>query len=333
MCGFFPNLIFFDRQLYEERNALVKQWEASIKHLQQRDEDTLNVSREILSMKELIETKQEAVVQQQQFHKNEINNNKEIQSQIEIENAEVVKLRKDLINCSTMLQVYTSENETMKRELQKSAEMLQKERITIKNLGKEHIQKKEMVVVMIDKVQKLKEKQKMVEGKMLSANDRVRALQEIGKLEEQHEKGLILDLEQIQSQISRALKIHGELIRFYKVQTVTIQGLEQGLITMEKKKQELEKYVLVKRETFYKISYKLAILKSKLTRMSRVKESTAGDTENEEHQNKIAELEDKCAESVRIYNILHDDINRLEDVMRHLTSCIFHDKEKMLKMV
>lgn len=319
------------KQLYEDRNSLVTQWEASIKHLQQRDEDTLNINREILSVKELIETKRENVLQQQQFHKNEINNNKEVQIQIETGHAEVIKLRKDLSNCSTILNTYASEFESMKRELQRSAELLQKERITIKQLEKENIQKKELVAIMIDKVQKLRNKQKTVEQKMLSASDRVRALEEMGKYEEQSEKGLMLDLEQLTSQMSRSLKVQGDLLNFYKVQTLINQGLEQGLITMEKKKQEGEKFLSVKREAYYKISYKLAILMSKLTCLSRVK-GTPDDSEHEEQRAKIEELEEKCAETIRLYNILHMDINRLEDVMRNLTTCIFQDTEKMLKM-
>lgn len=311
---------------------MVTQWEASIKHLQQRDEDTLNINREILSMKELIETKRENVLQQQQFQNNEINNNKEVQIQIESGHAEVMKLRKDLSNCSTILNTYASEFESMKRELQRSAELLQKERMTIKKLEKGYIEKKETVVVMIDKVQKLKNKQKTVEQKMLGASERVRTLEEMGKCEEQLQKGLMLDLEQLTSQMSRSLKVHGDLLSFFKVQTIIIQGLEQGLVTMEKKKQEAEKFLSTKREAYYKISYKLAILMSKLTCLSRVK-GTPDDLENEEQRDKISELEDKCAETIRLYNILHMDINRLEDVMRNLTTCIFQDTEKMLKMV
>lgn len=318
--------------MHNERNVLLKQWQDAVKHLQQRDADTLAIHREIINVRELNEAKMGVLEEEKQFYQNELNNNKEMEVQIEHLNMDVATLRNDIASIETTIRSYSVELEALKRELQKTSEMLQKERCVVKKCKEEHIQKSKGLEDMIKKVNDLKQQEKTVSETNSSSSQRCKALEEIIRTEEMNESALFADIENMQNTIFRSQEILNGLLEYNKIKTVELRGAEQGIQTLEREMEQVEKQLVEQKEHNYKVNYRMALLNSKLTRLlgSCHKEDTAEDRANEE---KLADLEVKCNEVVQLSSMLQMEQLRIEDVMRQLTNAITADTEKICHMV
>lgn len=86
------------KQLREEKNRLIKQWQETVHNLRQRDDATLRIHREIESAQEVLLCQKTALQEQNDFLLNEQRNNKEVEEKIEEMNQTNCKLRRELNN-------------------------------------------------------------------------------------------------------------------------------------------------------------------------------------------------------------------------------------------
>ncbi|GLV39082.1 uncharacterized protein CBL_06133 [Carabus blaptoides fortunei] len=316
------------KQRHDERSALIRQWQEAIKHSEQREKEIMAINREIFTTKELHEAKLEVLDQEKQFYNNEVNNNKEIQSRYDEGSKELAKRRTQLRDLTDKIQTYSSELDILRKQVQRESELVKEERKNVRNLQTEYDQKLKTVQEVIEKITELKEKEKSIVGSKTTSNERIKALEDILKSEENMEKGLLADIEHLQGTVFRSQKLLTDMTEKNRDKLREKQMLEEDLSSILRQKEQIQHDLVEKKEELYKLKYEFAMIQSKLSRMTN-----EGDEEDpDDNEEKMEELEKVRKDETELNNLLKGQVKILEDVLHNLTNSIAADNEKLVQM-
>lgn len=94
ICFLFSGKVI--KQLFNERETLTKQWKDTIKMMQQRDMDVINMQEQIVTTLEVIQSQDEKLEEENNFLNNEKRNNHEVATEVQQINIIHSRMRREL---------------------------------------------------------------------------------------------------------------------------------------------------------------------------------------------------------------------------------------------
>lgn len=272
----------------------------SVKQLQQRHKDTIGLNNEIESLKEVIANHNVALEEQRQFAQNERNNNYELEFKIEQENALVARSRNMLNSYTSQSKDTKVELDAIRRELRATAMSLEQERSTKKfvlQLLNQQRQNLDRTKITVDC---FKERLKQVENSNLSAEERMRQLEEMMQNEEKTHDMLLNDIERIQGAIFRSQSALADLKEVFKLKMLKQKVDENALVTLQRQKVQMEIDTRNSAETIYKLHFRINMLENRMARAS----GERTDDQTEMNQIKLRELKSVLVQVQETTNLL-----------------------------
>lgn len=316
------------KQMNDERNVMVQQWQNSVKQLQQRNKETISILHEIEELHNIINTSNQSLESERQFVNNLKSNNNELEIQIANGRHEYAKLKLLLKDFMSIFQDRNIELAGLGRELRSVASSLESERAAKHrhdNLIKDAEKSLKDIVNTVDK---LRQQLISVTQSNMSAEDRTRHLDELIHEEEQIHKSFIYDIERMQGLLFRSQKTLVDLKDTYKVKELSHTIYEQGLVTLQKQIVQTESESYATKENLYKFNFRANMLESRLSRVL----GQHHDIDIEVHQARLRELEKTMANVSEAEYLLQSQIYRLEDDMRRLAKSTNEDAEALSNM-
>lgn len=311
----------FKKQTIEQR-ALMKRWQDSIGVLRQRDEDLQDVELQIDSAGEALLIQQELVEEQNTFLKNERTNNSSIEEETANLNQQNSRARRDLNQIIDYIAMLTNDHGTVQRLLSNTGHQLEKERVKRKQLDLDAEQRKRHIDAIQCELVELKLRSNEVSSSSMSSADRVKRLEGIIDHQNRLEMNLDIDVTRIQGILYRSQQILRELRDSYRIIEAEVRGCQLS-ITLMHRRAEIERTEKEKQEAaVYELEFRMDRLNSRLEHMEGVIKDSEG---SELMQNRITGLEQKITREKDIRTQLQNQVTRLSDEMRRLTSAIAAD--------
>ncbi|XP_044268674.1 GRIP and coiled-coil domain-containing protein 2-like [Tribolium madens] len=313
------------KQQVVERNALIQQWKESVNILHQRDNDIDRLQAQMLETQEIIEKEEEKLDEQKQFYENEVRNNNELEHEAQQLNLLNSRIRRELNEMSQNLFFLNSQADTLRRTMILAANQLEKERV-LKKHAKEEIEKMEHKnSIFRAKLDVLKAKNEQVKKSTMSADERMKHLEKLIDYEQKQQKTLQLEAESLQNTYFRTQHDLQEQQSTGKMRDLEIYGMTTNINHLRKHNDDQKKALGKRKEDAYDLDYRIDEVQSKIL----INENVLHSDDTEELEGKLVELESKIAEHAEIKNLLKDQVNKIRDDMRRLTTAIVADQNQL----
>ncbi|XP_044752884.1 coiled-coil domain-containing protein 39-like isoform X2 [Coccinella septempunctata] len=308
-----------------ERNSLVMQWKETVKILHQRDDAISSHQDKSLNTMELIEREKESLKNEENLLNIEKNNNREIERDNEDLNSQYSKFQRDLDKVIQYVLFLNSEENSMKRQVTKTANDLETERCRAKTLKKERENKFNAIINLDKKIENLKEKFESLKIANMSISERCKHLEKLIEFEAKQHNVFLSDsdrlsqtLFRVQSKLSEQIEISGNK----ELEIANLATLVDGLQKMTK---EAQSNVDKRKEIIYNMEFRIDQLEEKLALIEKQKNTE----DDEDVYNRIKMLDKDYTEYTDTRNLLQDQISRIQDEMRRLTTAITNDEQKL----
>lgn len=311
------------KQMSDERNLMVRQWQDSVKQLHQRNKDTIGVIGEIASIQDLISVNTTTLEEQRQFAENERTNNFELETKINTENANVARLRNRVSNYLQQIQNQTVDLTAVLREFRQAAISLEQQRVEKRCIKTSLIEEKSSLEITNRTVANLQNELQSVLNSNLSAEERFRHLEEIVQNEERNTELLLSEVERMQGVLFRSQSALAEFMETYKIKQLKQKVQENALVTLQRQKIQNEIEIRHSAETLYKLNFRINMLESRLARIS----GECQDDFSEVHQIRLRELQAVLQSTNEMTNLLQAQLTHLEDDRRRMSISTTADSE------
>lgn len=313
------------KQMCEEQNSLVQRWKEAVNCLQQRNRDTIGVVIEINTVQDAIKSNREVLEEQKVFVANEKANNLEMELKISEQNAEVARLRLRLNKIIVTVKDRAIDTTGLQRELQQTATALESVRAEKRKLIAQQLEEKINVENAMANTVRLKEKLVEVRQSNMSAEERLRKLEDMISVEEAMSKNLIYDIERIQGILFRSQSSQTDYIDAFKLVEMANRIEEQNINTVVRQIAQVQAEERLSHEIIYKLNFRVNMLDNRIGKAT----GEHHDDNIEEYQLRIREL-DKIMQLVNeTGTLLQLQITRLEDDMRRLSMSTSNDAEAL----
>lgn len=316
------------KQMCEERNTMVRQWQESVKQLQQINKNTLEIFAEIHVLREQIQTNNQTLEEQRQFAENEKANNYQLELLIAHEKAETAQLRMKLEKTLTMVQDRNVEKNELTRDLRVTALALEKQRAELRKFDTALAKQQQAFSSILVVITRLKEKLTSVTETSISAAERLRQLDEMIKAEENLHKSSLYDIERMQETLFRSQSSLADLKDAFKVKEMSQKILDTAIVSLKKQIGQTEYQSQKTAEAIYKLNLRINFLECKLARATGEREDENAET----NHLKLEELEKTMARLTEAGNLIQSQITRVEEDMRRLTIYISNDADILSKL-
>ncbi|XP_063902797.1 coiled-coil domain-containing protein 39 [Zophobas morio] len=314
------------KQQVEERNALIQQWKDSVKILQQRDNDIDHTQTQILETQEIIEKEQEKLQEHKQFHENELKNNNDLEHEKQQLNYLNSKLRRELHELSQYTLLLHSQADTVRRQMVHIAHQLEKERKNKKTIHEKIANTQDKIENIKIRANALREKNEAIKKSAMSADERTRQLEKLIDYEQKQQNALQSDCELLQNIFFRVQQELQEQFSIGKMRDLDINGVVNNINHLRKHNDDQRKALGKRKEDAYELDYKIDEVQRKIL----IKENVIHNEFTEELEIKLLELENTMGERAEIKNMLKDQVNKIRDDMRRLTSAIVADQSQLV---
>lgn len=311
------------KQMHDERNTMVRQWQESVKQLQQRNKDTVTINNEMEAIRSQLHKNLQTLEEQRQFAENEQANNYELEMKIANEKAETGRIRLKLDKYIALSQDRNVEREALQRELRLSAVALNNQRFEMKRLTTEITKMNEAHAFAVSKIAYLNDQLAFVMESSISAEDRIRRLEEVIKSEEINHKCVLSDIQRMQDTFYRSQQLLLEQKDTSKLKEMAHRLTETAIAALQKQIAQTEQEFKQSTETIYKLTFRMNMLESRLSRMT----NDRNDDESEIFQLRLKELTTIMVGVSETGTLLQAQVKRLEDDMRRLTISISNDND------
>ncbi|XP_057653393.1 coiled-coil domain-containing protein 39-like [Diorhabda carinulata] len=311
------------KQLTVERDALINQWKDTVKMLQQRDNDIIRTQEEMYHVQEMIQKQEEKLEQENKFLENEKRNNRNLELEIQEANNVNSKLRREMADLYQMLLLMNTDYHTLKRQVSAAAHHLKNERLKAKRMDEVFAEKEVLCAKYADEVAILEDKLHETKNCAMTSEDRIKRIEKMIEHEEKLYNISLADTE----------KTNGVLFRSeqqLKEQKALGKNLEIEINTGACTTAQLRKHIQSERkeldrikEVVYEMEFRIDECEKKLYELSDVKFVEI----SEEKQQKIQELEKTLSDHKELQHSLQNQVDRLREEMRRLTTVIAADKE------
>ncbi|RZC32695.1 coiled-coil domain-containing protein 39 [Asbolus verrucosus] len=313
------------KQQATERNALIQQWKDSVKILHQRDSEIDRLQLQILEMQEIMDKEQEKLEEQNDFYSNEVRNNDELEHETQQLNLLNSRMRRELNELMQYLLLLNSQADTLRRTMIGTANQLEKERGRRKFMNEEIANKEKKIVKMRSDLDKLKCKSSMLKESMSSAEEHNKHLEKLIDFEQKHHNILKNDSNMLQNSYFRVQQELQQENSIGKTVEMEIYGVMTNINHLRKHNEDQRKILGKQKETAYELDYKVDEIEQKIL----VNENVIHNDDTDELEGKLGELEAKMAEHTEVKNLLNNQVNKIGDDMRRLTTAIVNDQSQL----
>uniref|UniRef100_A0A6P7GYN5 Coiled-coil domain-containing protein 39 n=1 Tax=Diabrotica virgifera virgifera TaxID=50390 RepID=A0A6P7GYN5_DIAVI len=311
------------KQLTVERDALITQWKASVKMLQQRDSDIMKSQEQLCHVQEMIEKQQEKLEEENTFLENEKRNNRTLEMEIQEANNANSRLKREMADMYQVLLTMNTDYHTLKRQVSTAANHLKNERLKGKRMDEQFTEKEALCAQYTEEVATLQKKLEEVKNSAMTSEERIKSIEKIIEQEEKLYNINLADIEKTNGVLFRSeqtLKEQREIGKNLAIEidtgACTTAQLRKHIQTERK---ELERI----KEVVYEMEFRIDECEKKLYELSEVKYVEV----SEEKQQKLDELEKTLSDYKELQHSLQIQVDRLREEMRRLTTVITADKE------
>lgn len=272
------------KELHNERQELITNWENTIKSMQDSDKRILEIQEEYQKSKSEIREKQAIIDEKQAFLDQQLQNNVETEKKIGLFDRQVSKYKLEQTEENTSLIQFKDEVEVMKNTLSKTATDLINKRAEIVNLKNELLERQNRFEIQKQLRVDAKNKLAMVTSDTMSLEQKAQQLQEMIKQEESKNKELDRELK-----ILRGIqfKQNQELFRLKQQEknlSAEITGGEAAAKNLQSKIIKLDQEALKQQALLYAQEFQIQQLERKVRRAQ-------GDRTDEEKEILIKKIE------------------------------------------
>ncbi|XP_072033774.1 coiled-coil domain-containing protein 39-like [Amphiura filiformis] len=302
------------RKAHNDRQELIRQWEATIEQMQRRDKEMDVLANDLAQVKSNVRQHEETVKEKQQFLDSEMENNQEEQKKIQATDRLAAKLRLDYQGNETQRIQFQDELETLKFTVERTATDLEAMRRQANELRKEVDEKKDKVEAAKDHRDNLNEKLKATANAQLSAEERAAIMD--GMLGDEEEGLKLLDqelkhLRELQYKKSQELY---EARTTEKNSLASIQGGRAASRNLTSRINKLDHDSLKQQEIIYNQDFTIQQLERKIARIQGERSTEEMDALNA----RIKELTAIMDERNNTHNLLSTQLKRLQDDIRRV---------------
>ncbi|KAL2918440.1 hypothetical protein HK105_201841 [Polyrhizophydium stewartii] len=301
------------KQLHQERQDLINQWESAIKNMQKRDEDITSSQEVYQSQKEKIRQTQEVLKERQDFLEQQMAQNTDTEKNIGICERNVCKLREQHADATASLQQYRDEVEVLRNTLNKSATELVNKKGELTNLKGELQDRQNKLSDDRKAYESLKEKLYRLDDETMTMEAKAEELQEMLRREELKDKELDRQIKMLRElQFKKSQELF-KLRQDEKNMSAEILGGEAALRNLKTKINKLDQEALKQRAMLYTMEFQIQQLERKLRRAQ-------GDRTDEEKDillKRIEELNASLEVQTGRWTLLNNQLKRSQEDLRH----------------
>ncbi|KAH6565481.1 hypothetical protein BASA62_007223 [Batrachochytrium salamandrivorans] len=301
------------KQLHQERQELIDQWEAAIENMKKRDHDIERSQEKYQAQKEEIRKTQDQLKDRQEFLNQQQVQNSNIEKNIEVCERNVTKFRDQHITATTSLQQYHDEVEVLKNTLNKSATELANKKNELTNL-KGELQERHIMLSRDRKVhEELKQKLYRIDNETMTIEAKSEEMLAMLKMEESKDKELDHQTKGLREAQFKKNKELFKLRQDEKNLNAEIIGGEAATRNLKTKINKLDQDALRQRAVLYTIEFQIQQLERKLRRAQ-------GDRTDEEKEILLKRI-DTLTGSLELqssrWSLLNSQLKRSQDGLRH----------------
>ncbi|XP_038050649.1 coiled-coil domain-containing protein 39-like [Patiria miniata] len=302
------------RKAHNDRQELIRQWEATIEQMQRRDKEMDMLADNLTQVKAEVFEHENNVKEKQQFLENEIENNQEQQKKLQGTDRAAAKLRLDYRDAETQRIQFQDELETLKFTVARTATDLEGMRRQVNDLKKDVDDKKNRVEDAKDHRQELSAKLKAITDASLSAEERAAMMDSILKDEETSLHLLDQELKRLRDlQYKKAQELF-EAKTTEKNTLAEIQGSRAASRNLSSRINKLDHDSLKQQEIIYNQDFTVQQLERRIARIQGERSTEEMDQLNA----RIKELTAVLEERTNTYQLVNTQLKRLQDDIRRV---------------
>lgn len=192
------------RQAHIERRQMVSTWKEAVNQMNQREKDINDSERELEQAKEYSLIKTNELKEQIDFLDQQIQNNKDTEFTIAELNVETSKLRSKLTDLVEMVALYNNELATTKKTVYNVSMRLNRQRQKNRQELTEIKDKEVLLEKEKQNYEQLMKREEIFKSRNLSAQDRLRQLDEMMEIEEKNIKALQMEITRLSGALYRS---------------------------------------------------------------------------------------------------------------------------------
>ncbi|KAI8902852.1 hypothetical protein BC833DRAFT_571828 [Globomyces pollinis-pini] len=301
------------KQLHQERQDLIKQWEQAVEGMKQRDDDINKSQASYREQKDLIRKTQERIKEKQELYQSQLNLNEETEKNITMAERKVMKFREEETNAIKGFQLYRDDVEVLKHTLNKSANDLINRRMELNYLKDDLKERREKYELHLENHSKLKKKLVELDDETVSLEARAEQLEEILNKEKNKEKELDKQIKILRDNQFKQSQALFKTRQEEKNLQAEIIGGEAAIRNLKSKIHKLDQDTLKQRAMLYSMEYGVQQLERKIRRL----EGDRTDEEKNELLSKITALTKKLDEETLRWSVLNNQLKRSQEDLRH----------------
>ncbi|KYM94482.1 Coiled-coil domain-containing protein 39 [Cyphomyrmex costatus] len=316
-------------EVLKERRQMINQWTQSVNILRQRDNDIQNSLRETETLREISKEKKSNLEEVEQFLKDQIVNNKELEQSIKHSEKKLAVVQEKQRKTEKTIDIYATELHTQKKLVADLARRVQQIRANTK-CKKSEIENKHIKVDDCKKqINNLMSTLEEVENQKLNVEEKTKHLEKMIEHNEKRKSMIIKELSRLQAMILRTSKRIVELENEKKILHMEMQSEYKKVDLLNTLLVKENKLVEEKKEALYQVNFSLQKCEMKL---EQIKGHERAKNEVEKKQTRIEELQTVLKEKTATSKLLQNQIVSLEHDMKKVSSCLSNKNDELERL-
>ncbi|KAG3271050.1 coiled-coil domain containing 39 [Ictidomys tridecemlineatus] len=299
------------RNIHNERQELIQQWENTIEQMQRRDQDIDDCALALMKVKQETREKENLVKEKIKFLESEIGNNAEYEKRISAAERKVFKCRMEYQHHETSRSQLKDELDSLKATVNRTSSDLEALRKNISKIKKDIHEKTERLQRIKNHNQIVKKKLSHITEKTMSVEEKATNLEDMLKEEEKSVKEVEVQLNIVKDVLFKKVQeLQTETMKEKSVIS-EIEGTRSSLKHLNHQLYRLDFETLKQQEIMYCQDFYIQQVER---RMSRLK----GEINSEEKQAlevKIIDLRKSVEQKKATLGVLETQMKKLHDMM------------------
>ncbi|XP_067204891.1 coiled-coil domain-containing protein 39-like isoform X2 [Linepithema humile] len=313
----------------QERRQMINQWTQSVNVLQQRDNDIQSCLKEIETLREIDREKKNDLQEAEQFFKDQVMNNKQLEKSIKQSEKELLVIREKQYKMIETIGAYSIEVHTQKKLVGDLARCIQQVRTNVKH-KKIEIENKCIKMENCQKqIDDLTSTLGEIESRKLNVEEKTKRLEKMIEHDEKRKSLTTKELNRLQSVILRVTQRIVELESERRILQMQTQDENNKFDLLAALLTKTKKLLEEKKEALYQVEFNLHKCEMKLERI-RGRESDKSETEKK--QKRIEELQAILNNKITTSKLLQSQIANLEHDIKKISSCLSNENYELERL-
>jgi chromosome segregation ATPase len=301
------------KQLHQERQELITQWEEAIKTMKRRDLDIVQAQEDYQSQKLIVEQTRSTINERAEIFESQNTMNADIEKNITARERQLAKYREDMSVSVQGLQRYKNEIDVLKNTLNKSATEFLNKKTELDNAKNDLMERQLKLEMNVSNFDELKKKMFTIDSETMSLEQKAEQLQELLKKDELKDRELVKTMKIVREIQFKKTQILFNLKKDEKNYETEIQGGEASIKNLSTKIQRLDQDALKQRAMIYAMEFNIQQLERKVRRA----EGDRTDEEKEVLSSKIAVLNEELDVVNTKFSLLNTQLKKSQEDLRH----------------